>query len=66
MASTLGGIGEDVIEGKTGFKVTPTLKSLSEVINKLDANNTQFKNNIQQVDIRIADEQVVELTEMYK
>jgi glycosyltransferase involved in cell wall biosynthesis len=66
VASTLGGIGEDVIEGKTGFKVTPTLKSLSEVINKLDANNTQFKNNIQQVDIRIADEQVVELTEMYK
>ena len=66
VASTLGGIGEDVIEGKTGFKVTPTLKSLSAVIKKLDTNNAQFKNNIQQVDIRIADEQVVELTEMYK
>lgn len=66
VASTLGGIGEDVIEGKTGFRVTPTLKSLSAVINKLDTNHTQFKNNIQQVDIRIADEQVVELTEIYK
>jgi len=65
VASTLGGIGEDVIEGKSGFRVTPTLKSLSNVIIKLDTNYTQFKSNIQQGDIRIADEQVVELAEIY-
>jgi hypothetical protein len=39
---------------------------LSEVVNNLDTNSTQFKNNIQQFDIRIADEQVVELAEIYK
>ncbi|WP_236546780.1 glycosyltransferase [Psychromonas sp. L1A2] len=66
VASELGGIGEDLIEGKTGFRIKPKLDRLSKAINKIDQNPKQFKQNIMQVDIRIVDKQILELVEIYK
>ena len=66
VASNLGGIGEDVIEGRTGFKVKPGLGSLRKTVMQIDQNAKQFKQNIKQADIRIVDKQVMELVGIYK
>lgn len=66
VASNLGGIGEDVIEGKTGFKVKPDLKNLCNTVTKIDQSAKQFKQNIKQRDIRKVEKQVIELVEIYK
>ena len=65
VASNLGGIGEDVIEGKTGFKVKPELSNLCKTVIQIDQNAKQFKQHIKRTDIRIADKQVSELVEIY-
>jgi len=66
VASNLGGIGEDVIEGKTGFKVKPELSNLCKTVIQIDQNAKQFKQNIKQRDIRRVEKQVIELVEIYK
>jgi glycosyltransferase involved in cell wall biosynthesis len=66
VASSIGGIGEDVIEGKTGLKVQPELNSLCKAVKTIDANGKKFKQNIEQTDIRMVDKQVVELVGIYK
>ncbi|MFT7005933.1 MAG: glycosyltransferase involved in cell wall biosynthesis [Colwellia sp.] len=66
VASSIGGIGEDVIEGKTGLKVQPELNSLCKAVKTIDANAKKFKQYIEQTDIRMVDKQVVELVEIYQ
>ncbi len=66
VASNLGGIGEDVIEGKTGLRITPNLEGVSTAVNKIDRDVKKFKEKIKQRNIRLADKQVEELVEMYK
>jgi glycosyltransferase involved in cell wall biosynthesis len=65
VASDLGGIGEDLIEGKTGLKVKPELNSLCKAVNTIDRNAMKFKQNIEQADIRIVDKQIAELMGIY-
>jgi len=65
VASELGGIGEDIIEGKTGFKVKPELNSLCKAIKKIDANTKKFKQNIKQADIGMVDKQVEDLASKF-
>jgi len=66
VASELGGIGEDVLEGKTGLRIKPNLQGVSKAINEIDKNAIKFKKTIEQSDIRMVDKQVEELVEMYK
>ncbi|MEG3755792.1 glycosyltransferase [Psychromonas arctica] len=66
VASNLGGIGEDVIENKTGLKIKPDLIGVAKAINEIDKNAIKFKKTIEQADIRMVDKQVEELVEMYK
>ncbi len=66
VATNLGGIGEDIIEGKTGLRITPDALGVSEAVKKIDRNARKFKQNIKQSDIRVVDQQVEELVEIYK
>ncbi|MEZ9657988.1 glycosyltransferase [Vibrio sp. 10N.261.52.F3] len=66
VASELGGIGEDVIEGSTGLRITPDIEGLSKAINDIDRNVKKFKQSIKQADIRLTDRQVEELVGYYK
>jgi glycosyltransferase involved in cell wall biosynthesis len=66
VASDLGGIGEDVIEGKTGLRVKPTLSSLIEAIDSIDTKQKQYKQQPTIQDIRYVGRQVEELVGFYK
>jgi len=65
VASNLGGIGEDVLEGKTGFKVAPELEALGRAIIEIDRQPEKYKQKIEQVAIRLVDQQVDELVGIY-
>ncbi|WP_418135115.1 glycosyltransferase family 4 protein [Psychromonas sp. GE-S-Ul-11] len=65
VASELGGIGEDVIEGKTGLRIKPDLTGVVKAINKIDTSVNKFKQTIEQSNIRLVDKQVEELRELY-
>jgi glycosyltransferase involved in cell wall biosynthesis len=65
VASDIGGIGEDVLEGKTGFRVKADLLGVCKAVNEIDHNAKTFKQNIEQVDIRVVEKQVVELVGFY-
>ena len=65
VASNLGGIGEDVIEGDSGFIVKPEVKSLCEVISVIDLDVSKFKKISKNSNIRLVTEQVEELVEYY-
>lgn len=43
VASDLGGIGEDIVESKTGYLIHPTLHSVLKVIVKLDKSSETHK-----------------------
>jgi len=43
VASAMGGIGEDVIEGKTGYVFDPTAEKLEELLALLDSSSAKFK-----------------------
>lgn len=43
VASAMGGIGEDVIEGKTGYVSDPTAEKLEEILALLDSSSAKFK-----------------------
>ncbi|WP_447926364.1 glycosyltransferase [Vreelandella sp. EE27] len=43
IASNLGGIGEDIIEGKTGHVITPDYSDLLKVIKNVDSNHFLYK-----------------------
>ncbi len=66
VASNLGGIGEDVIEGKSGFVIDPTLEALTDCLEKIDAKPALFKEEAMPGDIRAVDEQVNELIGHYR
>lgn len=65
VASSLGGMGEDVIEGETGLRVTPDFMNLSKVVCEIDGNTQKFKQTINQLDIRDVSSQVDDLFEVY-
>jgi len=65
VASSLGGIGEDVVEGKSGFVVEPTLNALVACLTKIDNNPEQFKGLAETQQLRSVTEQVNELVDYY-
>ncbi len=66
VASNLGGIGEDIIEGKSGIRIEPSLKGIRKAVKEIDRSANKFKQNSQQSDIRLVDKQVEELVNIYK
>ncbi|WP_197080182.1 glycosyltransferase [Pantoea sp. BL1] len=66
VASNLGGIGEDVIEEKTGMIINPDLISICEAVRRIDKNIRLFKQPIDANKIRTVNEQVKELMENYR
>ncbi|WP_353497668.1 glycosyltransferase [Vibrio sp. CB1-14] len=66
VASDLGGIGEDIIEGKTGLRIKPDLPSLANAVKTINMDTIKFKNKIVNTEPRLTDKQVDELVEIYK
>lgn len=66
VASSLGGIGEDVIDGKTGFVIKPKVKKLIEVLETIDSDREKYKLAAPSSKIRYASEQADELVHYYK
>jgi len=66
VASNLGGIGEDVIDGETGIIISPDLTSICDAVEKIDQNAQIFKQVCGVQQIRTANEQVTELMETYR
>lgn len=65
VASNLGGIGEDIIEGESGILVKPEVQSLCDAIHIIDNDTAKFKRISKVNNIRFAAEQVKELFEYY-
>lgn len=63
VASNLGGIGEDVINGKNGFVIEPTQKALEETMNEIDISHRRYKELAEIDNISTAEEQVRKLKE---
>jgi|GEM_PF-1580604 len=66
VASNLGGIGEDVVDGKSGFVIDPTLEALTACLEKIDARPLLFKDLAMPDTIRAVSEQVDELVGYYR
>ena len=66
VAGNLGGIGEDVEEGVTGFVIEPSTRSVREVLERIDADPARYKAPAPVKKIRYVDEQVDELVEWYE
>lgn len=66
VASDLGGIGEDVTDGKNGFVIEPTVEALERVLQAIDRDTKRYKEIAKFDTIRYADEQVEELVKYYK
>ncbi|WP_085920308.1 glycosyltransferase [Halomonas sp. CSM-2] len=47
VASNLGGIGEDVVEGKTGHVISPEINQLVSLVGKIDLKYGQYKSSSQ-------------------
>ena len=65
VASSLGGIGEGIIHGVNGFRIHPSIKEVSNIIEYVDENKSQFKGNVREVSPFLVDEQVKELVSKY-
>jgi len=65
VASNLGGIGEDVMEGQSGFVIEPTQKALVACLEKIDVEPDRYKELAQPQQLRSVTEQVKELVECY-
>ena len=65
VASNMGGIGEDVLEGQSGFVVEPTLQALTDCLQKINNNPAQFKALANPPKLRRVAEQVQELADIY-
>jgi len=63
VASNLGGIGEDVLEGENGFVIEPTQEALESILDKLSSNPREFKQLAINKKIAKVEEQVKELVE---
>jgi glycosyltransferase involved in cell wall biosynthesis len=66
IASNLGGIGEDIVEGETGYIIEPTLDKICETIEILDQNPSRYKERVMPSKIRTVEEQVAELVSYYE
>ncbi|MFZ2725016.1 MAG: glycosyltransferase [Methylococcaceae bacterium] len=66
VASNMGGIGEDVIDGVSGFVIEPTQKALITCLKSIDAQPERFKELAPEVVLRLASQQVLELVQIYK
>lgn len=65
IASNMGGIGEDVIDGQSGFVIEPAVEPLVACLQKIDDNPAQFKGPASPPELRRVTEQVKELTAIY-
>ncbi|MFZ2451503.1 MAG: glycosyltransferase, partial [Methylovulum miyakonense] len=65
VASNMGGIGEDVIEGKSGFVIEPTEEALSGRLVQIDQSPGVFKGKAHPPALRRVSEQVRELADVY-
>ncbi len=65
VASNMGGIGEDVVEGESGFVVEPTLQALTDCLQKINKKPDQFKALANPPKLRRVAEQVQELADIY-
>ncbi|MDP2902432.1 MAG: glycosyltransferase [Methylovulum sp.] len=66
VASTMGGIGEDVLEGQSGFVIEPTLAAITGCLTKIDKTPALFKDRAYTPTLRSVTEQVHELVEIYQ
>ena len=66
VASNMGGIGEDVIDGETGFVINPNQESLEQTIDAIDSNYERYKEVAPVTDVRYVTSQVDELVGIYK
>lgn len=66
VASSLGGMGEDVIEGKSGFVINPTIKELEHVLKVINNEPKKFKGMAETGELRYVTQQVNELVKVYR
>lgn len=66
VASNMGGIGEDVIDGETGFVINPNQESLEQTIDVIDSNYERYKEVAPVTEVRYVTSQVDELVDIYK
>lgn len=66
VASNMGGIGEDVIDGVTGRVIEPTQVALEHVIQEIDADANKYKQPAPVPDRHYVTEQVDELITIYR
>ena len=65
VASNLGGIGEDVLEGLTGNIIQPDLKNLTKTIHQIEQLGARIQPAADSLPIRSVNEQVEELRSIY-
>ena len=61
VASNLGGVGEDVLEGENGFVIDPTQKALEKTLQKIDSDYQIYKTVAKKGSISMVEEQVEKL-----
>lgn len=66
VASKLGGMGEDVIDGETGFVIDPTVTELDRVLKIIDAEPVRYKGLAGVSERRYVTQQVEQLVEVYQ
>ncbi len=65
VASDRGAMGEDVEDGVTGFRVSPELGAMVEVIEKIDSEPMKYKGLSPTASPRLSDDQATELVEIW-
>lgn len=66
VASSLGGIAEDIIDEVSGFVIEPNIESLKHVVSLINSKPLMFKGPAPTPDIRFSIDQVKELEEYYR
>jgi glycosyltransferase involved in cell wall biosynthesis len=66
IASNLGGIGEDVIDGETGFVIPPNRDALIQVLLEIDKYPARYKEAVPPHKIRYSAEQAEKLVKLYQ
>ncbi|MEA2048169.1 MAG: glycosyltransferase family 4 protein [Campylobacterota bacterium] len=61
VASNMGGIGEDILDGKNGFVIDPTQEALEKTLQKIDSNYKKYKTVAEKGNISLVEEQVKQL-----
>jgi glycosyltransferase involved in cell wall biosynthesis len=66
VASSMGGIGEDVVEGESGFVVEPTHAAITDCLEIIDNQHEVYKKCTHIYNMRLVSDQVNELIDIYK